>query len=83
MCMRLDKDGIEDRVYRLHYNEGQNRTDMFSGASGTLGGIIAAAAFHQTPWAIAGGFAAGTCAGILGHCLTSSKKDEEEKSLKL
>jgi hypothetical protein len=27
----LSAEGIEDRVYRLHYNTGQNRTDSFAG----------------------------------------------------
>jgi hypothetical protein len=25
----MDKEGLEDRAYRLYYNEGQNRTDLF------------------------------------------------------
>ncbi len=27
---QLDADGIHDRAYRLYYNEGQNRTDLFA-----------------------------------------------------
>jgi hypothetical protein len=26
----IDQDGLEDRAYRLHYNKGQNRTDLFA-----------------------------------------------------
>lgn len=26
----VSEEGIEDRVYRLHYNAGQNRTDKFA-----------------------------------------------------
>ena len=26
----IDQAGIEDRAYRLHYNESQNRTDTFA-----------------------------------------------------
>jgi hypothetical protein len=26
----IDQDGLEDRAYRLHYNQGQNRTDVFA-----------------------------------------------------
>ncbi len=33
----LDADGIQDRVYRLHYNEGQRRTDTFAEVGGGLG----------------------------------------------
>jgi len=28
--IQMDRAGMEDRVYRLHYNKGQNRTDHFS-----------------------------------------------------
>lgn len=34
----LDADGIQDRVYRLHYNEGQRRTDTFAEVRGGEGG---------------------------------------------
>ncbi len=27
---QMDQAGIEDRVYRLHFNQGQNRTDQFA-----------------------------------------------------
>jgi hypothetical protein len=27
---QLTQEEIEDRVYRLHYNRGQNRTDLFT-----------------------------------------------------
>jgi hypothetical protein len=26
----IDQDGLADRAYRLHYNQGQNRTDVFA-----------------------------------------------------
>lgn len=29
----IDDEGIRDRAYRLHYNEGQNRTDKFARVS--------------------------------------------------
>jgi len=32
----LDADGIEDRAYRLYYNEGQNRTDAFARVGGCV-----------------------------------------------
>jgi hypothetical protein len=27
---KIDQEGLEDRAYRLHYNKGQNRTDLFA-----------------------------------------------------
>jgi len=27
----ISEEGIEDRVYRLHHNSGQKRTDLFAG----------------------------------------------------
>jgi hypothetical protein len=28
--LQMDREGVEDRVYRLHYNDSQKRTDTFS-----------------------------------------------------
>lgn len=28
--VRMDEEGLHERVYRLHYNEGQNRCDSFA-----------------------------------------------------
>lgn len=28
--LQMDREGVEDRVYRLHYNSSQKRTDTFS-----------------------------------------------------
>jgi hypothetical protein len=33
--LQMDKEGVEDRVYRLHYNSSQKRTDTFSAVSST------------------------------------------------
>lgn len=33
----MDKEGLEDRVYRLHYNEHQERCDRLSFTSGLFG----------------------------------------------
>lgn len=30
---QIDKDGMVDRAYRLHYNESQRRTDLFAAVS--------------------------------------------------
>lgn len=32
----VTEEGIEDRVYRLHYNAGQNRTDKFAAVRSLL-----------------------------------------------
>lgn len=74
-CSTLDKDGVDDRVYRLHYNEGQNRVDNFAAAGGLLGGVAAFGIQTRNPYAIAGAVAAGSFAGILCHVGTSKKKE--------
>lgn len=37
--LQMDREGITDRVYRLHYNKSQQRTDLFAGVSHRLGGV--------------------------------------------
>lgn len=43
--LQMDREGVEDRVYRLHYNSSQKRTDTFSavrrGGGVTGGGRVA------------------------------------------
>lgn len=75
----LTSDGIEDRVYRLHYNQGQNRTDTFS-RFGALGGAAAAAARYGVSGnVLISGAAAGTSLAIAAHVATS--RQEAEKGL--
>lgn len=40
---QLDTDGITDRAYRLHFNQGQNRVDLFAQIGSVLGLAAAAA----------------------------------------
>jgi hypothetical protein len=37
--LQMDREGVTDRVYRLHYNKSQQRTDLFAGVSHRLGGV--------------------------------------------
>ncbi len=68
----LDEEGIADRVYRLHYHAGQNRTDRLANAGGLLAAGVAALLLPavsgrvQTVNGLAG-YAAGTAAGIAAH----------------
>ncbi|GMH40876.1 hypothetical protein BSKO_08780 [Bryopsis sp. KO-2023] len=72
----MDQDGLEDRVYRLHYNEGQNRVDQFAGAGTFLGGLLAASFVSKVPAVVLGGGAAGAFAGVLAHIGTKRSKED-------
>lgn len=74
-CSSIDKEGVDDRVYRLHYNDGQNRVDKFAAAGGVLGGVLSLGTLTHNPYIIAGGVAAGSFAGILCHVGTAPKKE--------
>ena len=64
--------GLQDRAYRLHYNQGQRRTDLFSEVGMALGGT---AAIFVSPVAavVLGGAAAGSALGVLAHVATSQR----------
>lgn len=66
----LTAEGIQDRVYRLHYNKGQNRTDMFSRTGGLAGAAVCAARFGTSGTSLLGGAAIGSTAAILAHIST-------------
>eukprot|EP01025_Chloroclados_australasicus_P030649 TRINITY_DN30847_c0_g1_i3.p3 TRINITY_DN30847_c0_g1~~TRINITY_DN30847_c0_g1_i3.p3 ORF type:complete len:200 (+),score=14.10 TRINITY_DN30847_c0_g1_i3:54-653(+) len=69
-AITIDRDGLEDRVYRLNYNEGQNRWDQLS-AIGILGGTAMAAVMGGfKPWILAGGAAIGCTIGTISHLAT-------------
>lgn len=36
----IDAEGIQDRAYRIYYNEGQNRTDRFSQVASCLATLL-------------------------------------------
>lgn len=77
----LEPEGIEDRAYRLHYNQGQNRVDRFCQVGAVLGAgtalvmsqIKAGPAVMQTlTWrTVLGSAAVGTALGVLSHVATS------------
>eukprot|EP00208_Stichococcus_sp_RCC1054_P005581 CAMPEP_0206135778 /NCGR_PEP_ID=MMETSP1473-20131121/1045_1 /ASSEMBLY_ACC=CAM_ASM_001109 /TAXON_ID=1461547 /ORGANISM="Stichococcus sp, Strain RCC1054" /LENGTH=175 /DNA_ID=CAMNT_0053527863 /DNA_START=351 /DNA_END=878 /DNA_ORIENTATION=+ len=76
----VDQEGIDDRGYRLFYNERQNRTDRFSQVGVLVGGAVAAALAR--PWApglLVGGAAIGAAAGVLAHVATASAAFPEEE----
>lgn len=80
--VNMDREGLEDRVYRLHYNEGQNRTDAFCAAGSTLGAAAAALllARHGVPLSglnVTGGAALGAALGVFAHVLT---RPEEQRT---
>lgn len=78
----IDRAGFEDRAYRLHYSNSQNRTDAFSSVGAVLGCAATALLFHQQglflqPLNLVGSAAAGSSMGILLHILT---KPEDQKT---
>lgn len=75
----LTAEGIEDRVYRLHYNDGQNRTDTFSRVGALAGAAAAAARYGLHGSVLVGGAAFGTGLAIAAHVVTST--EEAEKGL--
>ena len=76
----LTTEGIEDRVYRLHYNEGQNRTDTFSRIGAAAGAAAAAAKFGLSKNTIIGGAAFGTSLAVLTHVATFEGAEKGLKS---
>uniref|UniRef100_A0A7S0WV59 Uncharacterized protein n=1 Tax=Chlamydomonas leiostraca TaxID=1034604 RepID=A0A7S0WV59_9CHLO len=79
---QIDRDGFEDRVYRLHYNAGQNRTDRLSEGGAVLGLAATAYLLRSSgapikPLNLLGGAAIGAAAGVGLHLLT--KAEEQNK----
>eukprot|EP00884_Botryococcus_braunii_P015791 jgi/Botrbrau1/2896/Bobra.0036s0038.1 len=66
----IPEEGIEDRAYRLHFNQGQNRTDKFSRIGAAFGAAAAAFLASPTPTNILGGAVAGAGVGVLAHVAT-------------
>ncbi|PNW87730.1 hypothetical protein CHLRE_02g143567v5 [Chlamydomonas reinhardtii] len=71
---QITKEGFHDRVYRLHYNASQQRTDAFSWAGGLLGLVAAGLLLPEggPGWAAAmvGGGGVGSVLGVLTHVAT-------------
>lgn len=72
---QLDADGIYDRAYRLKYNKGQNRTDLFANCAGAVGAGAAAAALGVNLTNVGGGASLGIVAGLLLHLATMPKAE--------
>jgi hypothetical protein len=62
--------GMQDRAYRLHYNRGQVRTDLFCELGMAVGGTAAMLAVSPAAWCVLGGAAVGTVGGLLAHAAT-------------
>ncbi|CAD7705166.1 unnamed protein product [Ostreobium quekettii] len=77
----MDREGLEDRVYRLHYNEGQKRVDRFCQAGGLLGAIAAAFLVNKSPMVVVGGAAAGAFLGVVAHGTTAAKDSTPNKMM--
>ncbi|PSC76629.1 hypothetical protein C2E20_0194 [Micractinium conductrix] len=67
------KDGLEDRAYRLHYNQGQNRANLFANLGIAAGGTAAIVCLPASACMVVGGAAAGAAAGIFAHVATWRK----------
>lgn len=67
-------EGLQDRAYRLHYHQSQNRVDLLSEVGAAVGG--SAAMYFVSPAAavVLGGAAIGAAAGVLTHAATVSFK---------
>ena len=66
-------------MYRLHYNDGQNRTDTFSRTGALAGAALCATRFGTSATSMLGGAAIGTTVAILAHVSTH---EGAEKGLK-
>ena len=73
----LTAESIEDRVYRLHYNQGQNRTDTFSRVGALAGAAASAARYGLQGNVLIGGAAFGTGLAIAAHVATSREEAQQ------
>jgi hypothetical protein len=67
------KAGVEDRAYRLHYNQGQNRVDLFSKVGTAVGGTAALLFLPASAAAVVSAGAAGAAFGVLAHIASAPK----------
>lgn len=74
-----DREGYEDRVYRLYYNQGQNRVDQWSAIGAGAG--LALGFKHQygflkaAPASLVGAASLGAAGGVLLHLIIPMKKE--------
>uniref|UniRef100_A0A061SFB9 Uncharacterized protein n=1 Tax=Tetraselmis sp. GSL018 TaxID=582737 RepID=A0A061SFB9_9CHLO len=71
--LSIDKEGVQDRAYRLHYNDAQKRCDKFWLYSGAAG----AAAGYAMGAKVFGSAALGGVAGLLAHIMAPAPNKDE------
>eukprot|EP00189_Rhodosorus_marinus_P008245 CAMPEP_0184749986 /NCGR_PEP_ID=MMETSP0315-20130426/32577_1 /TAXON_ID=101924 /ORGANISM="Rhodosorus marinus, Strain UTEX LB 2760" /LENGTH=176 /DNA_ID=CAMNT_0027227629 /DNA_START=56 /DNA_END=586 /DNA_ORIENTATION=+ len=85
--MSIEEDeGVEDRVYRLHYNEGQNRVDKFAASGAITGGVSCGLGLASSAGllnALLGGAAYGTAVSIAAHVATYSVPEDQKTKNKM
>jgi hypothetical protein len=70
--------GLQDRAYRLHYNQGQNRVDTLSQVGMAAGALSAASFVGSAATVVLGGATMGAAAGVLVHAATMTKSAKAE-----
>eukprot|EP00210_Caulerpa_lentillifera_P001144 g1101.t1 len=73
---RMDREGMEDRVYRLHYNESQNRLDRMNTVFGLFGAGSVGLMTGVDPYSIIAGFTMGTAAAFIADQLTAPQRTD-------
>ena len=66
--------GFQDRAYRLHFNQSQNRADTFAHI-GMAAGAISSYALSVSPLALIGGSSVGAVLGLIAHVSTASRTE--------
>jgi len=72
---------LQDRAYRLHYNKGQNRADLFSHLGSSIG-ILSTWYWIKAAGGVlglVGGASVGAALGVLAHVATMEKKQKGEE----
>lgn len=90
----MDQEGLEDRAYRIKYNEAQNRLDRLNTLFGLFGAgdrcfspLLQKTVFLGSmglmhgldPYFIVAGFSLGTSAAVLAHFCTAKEKTDVGK----
>lgn len=79
----MDQEGLEDRVYRLHYNRGQNRADGYGNAGFILGASLTSyAIWPPKPMHLLGGGVLGSFLGVMYSVATDPTPKKKKKPLK-
>ncbi|KAL4431257.1 hypothetical protein ABPG75_006513 [Micractinium tetrahymenae] len=67
--------GVEDRAYRLHYNQGQNRADKFARVGAAAGAAAAAAMLPLSVAPLVAGSAVGAAVAFGAHVGTKPAQE--------